>query len=276
MQRTMVGTLGRVTRAIARVVALPLAIAAIPAMANAQRGMQRGVQSNGQRELFEWRGNVDQEVRVQMRGGRTSVMGMGPREMTAYDQMRAMSAVPAADGYVSVEMLEGRGRADVVQQPTAQNGYTTVVRVRDMQGGAGTYDIAAFWQPTGNYGYGNNGNYGTYGTYGTYGRPYPNGGTVQQPVYQGGRPLPGSQNAGVIYGRYPYPGGSAQQQGTYPNGRVMPGQAQAAQVQAEVARRRARGRYKNDDDHDDNYDSDHHDRHDHQGRNDHDDRDDRD
>jgi len=193
---------------------------------------------------------VDQEVRVQMRGGRTSVMGMGPREMTAYDQTRAMSAVPTADGYVSVEMLEGRGRADVVQQPTAQNGYTAVVRVRDTQGGAGTYDIAAFWQPTGNYGYGNNGNYGTYGT---YGRAYPNGGTAQQPVYQGGRPLPGSQNAGVSNGRYPYPAGSAQQQGAYPNGRVMPGQAQAAQVQAE-AQRRARGHYKHDKDHDKNHD----------------------
>jgi len=238
MRRTMVGTLGRV-------VALPFAIIALPALASAQRG----VQGNGQRELFEWRGNVDQEVRVQMRGGRTSVMGMGPREMTAYDQTRAVSAVPAADGYVSVEMLQGRGRVDVVQQPSAQNGYTTVVRVRDMQGGAGSYDIAAFWQPTGSYGYGGNGNYGTYGTYGTYGRPYPNGGSVQQPVYQGGKPLPGTQNTSATYGRYPYPAGTVQPR-TNPNGKVLPGQAQAAQVQA--AQRRARGHYKYDKHHDDN------------------------
>lgn len=237
MQRTMVGTLGGVA----------LAIVALPALASAQRGVQR----NGQRELFEWRGNVDQEVRVQMRGGRTSVMGMGPREMTAYDQTRAVSAVPAADGYVSVQMLQGRGRADVVQQPTAQNGYTTVVRVRDTQGGAGSYDIAAFWQPTGNYGYGNSGNYGTYGT---YGRPYPNGGTVQQPVYQGGKPLPGTQtqNAGVIYGRYPYPAGSVQQPRTNPNGKILPGQAQAARVQA--AQGRARGHDKYDKHHDKDHD----------------------
>lgn len=243
MRRTMVGTLGGVA----------LAIVALPALASAQRG----VQGNGQRELFEWRGNVDQEVRVQMRGGRTSVMGMGPREMTAYDQTRAVSAVPAADGYVSVQMLQGRGRVDVVQQPTAQNGYTTVVRVRDTQGGAGSYDIAAFWQPTGNYGYGNSGNYGTYGT---YGRPYPNGGTVQQPVYQGGKPLPGtqSQNAGVIYGRYPYPAGSVQQPRTNPNGKVLPGQAQAARVQA--AQGRARGYDKYDKHHDKHHDKDHDDR----------------
>lgn len=247
MQRTMVGTLGRVARAGARTVALPLAIVALPALAlPALASAQRGVQGNGQRELFEWRGNVDQEVRVQMRGGRTSVMGMGPRETTAYDQMRAVSAVPAADGYVSVQMLQGRGRVDVVQQPTAQNGYTTIVRVRDTQGGAGSYDIAAFWEPTGNYGYGNSGNYGTYGT---YGRPYPNGGSVQQPVYQGGKPLPGTQTSSVVYGRYPYPAGSVQQPRTNPNGKVLPGQAQAARVQA--AQGRARGHYKYDKHHDD-------------------------
>src|SRR5439155_1197050 len=41
----------------------------------------------------------------------------------------------------------GRGQVDVVQQPTARNGYTAIVRVRDPQGGAGNYRINAFWQP---------------------------------------------------------------------------------------------------------------------------------
>lgn len=239
MQRIVVGTLGRALR----VALVPLAAVVLPAAASAQRG----VRQNGQRELFEWRGNVDQEIRIQMRGARTAVMDMGPREMTGYDQARAVSAMPAADGYVSVEMLQGRGRADVVQQPTAQNGYTTVVRVRDTQGGAGAYDVAAYWQPTGNTRYGSAGNYGTYGTYGNYGRPYPNGGTVQQPVYQGGKQLPGTatQNAGVIYGRYPYPAGTVQPR-TTPNGKVLPGQAQDAH-----SRGRGRGHYKHERDHDD-------------------------
>lgn len=247
MQRPMVGTLGRMVR----VALLPLAVVAVPVVASAQRG----VRGNGQRELFEWRGNVDQEIRIQMRGGRTAVMAMGPHEMTAYDQTRAVSAVPAGDGYVTVQMLQGRGRADVVEQPSAQNGYTTVVRVRDAQSGAGAYDIAAYWQPTGNYGYGNTGNYGTYGTYGTngtYGRPYPNGGTVQQPVYPGGKQLPGTaQNTGTVYGRYPYPAGSVQPR-TNPNGKVLPQQAQSAHS-------RGRDHARKDRDHDNHDNHDNHD-----------------
>lgn len=217
MKTGMVGTLAHA----ARIAAIPLAAIVVPAVAQAQRG---------QRELFEWRGTVDQEVRIQMRGGQTAVMGMGPREVTGYDQARAMSGVPTVNGYVSVQMMQGRGRADVVQQPSAQNGYTTIVRVRDTQGGAGAYDIVALWQP--------NGNYGNTGQYGAYGRQYPAGGTMQQPVYrngypadqrypvnQGGKQIPGAQQANApVYGRTSYPAGER----VTPNGKVLPGAAQQA------------------------------------------------
>lgn len=248
MKTRIVRTLARATRTSARIAALPLAAAIVPAIAQAQRG---------QRELFEWRGTVDQEVRIQMRGGQTAVMGMGPREVTGYnDQVRAMSGVPATDGYVSVQLMQGRGRADVVQQPSAQNGYTTIVRVRDTQSGAGAYDIAAFWQPTGNSGYGNTGQYGVYG------RQYPTG-SVQQPVYrngypadqrypvnQGGKQLPGAQQGNApVYGRTSYPNG----QRVTPNGRVLPGAAQDAQ-DAQDAHSRRHGRKHRDQDQDDQRD----------------------
>jgi hypothetical protein len=153
-------------------------------------------QPSGPRELFEWRGNVEQEIRVQMMGGRTSVMDMGPREMSGYDNARALSSVPSVNGYVSVQMRQGRGSADVVQQPSAQNGYATIIRVRDTQSGAGSYDVAAYWQPTDNYGYGNSqydpyDSYGQYGNYGQYDQSrdygrygsYPAPVIVQRPVY---------------------------------------------------------------------------------------------
>jgi len=47
-----------------------------------------------------------------------------------------------------VRMVSGRGTVDVIRQPTAANGYTTVIRVRDPQGGVGNYQINAFWQPS--------------------------------------------------------------------------------------------------------------------------------
>lgn len=174
---------------IAGIVGVPLALAVMAQPASAQwhaqqqqvpqqqrypqqrypqgRAGQQG--SAGAREIFEWQGTVDKEVRVQMEGNRTAVMAIGNNER-GLGRARATSGVPGQDGYVSVQTVEGRGRVDVVQQPSANNGYTTIVRVRDPQSGGAPYRIAAYWQPTGNYGaYGNTGNYGTYGNTGVYG-----------------------------------------------------------------------------------------------------------
>ena len=241
MNANVVGSLLRV----ASIAAVPLAALAISAPAGAQR--------NGQRELFDWRGRVDQEVRVEMRGDRTSVVPMGPREMIGYDNARAFGGVPSTNGYVTVQMREGRGRVDVVQQPSARNGYTTMVRIRDTQSGAGSYDVAAFWQPTGNYGYGNSGAYGQHpdngqhgrypdngqhgrypdnGQYGQYGQ-YPNNGRYgtyqrpvivvqQRPVY-GDRDDRDARDDRGVYDNGGYQRGSVQ------TGKTLPGTAQPTQ-----------------------------------------------
>ncbi len=237
---------------VASIAAIPLAALSISATA--------GAQGIAQRELFDWRGNVDQEVRVEMQGNRTSVIPMGPREMTGYDNARAMGGIPSVDGYVTVQMREGRGYADVVEQPSAQNGYTTVVRIRDTQGGVGSYDVAAFWQPIGGYGYGDNaqyGNYGDYGNYGAYGnyggygnggvyRTYPQTVIVQQPVpvYRpvygdrdrdavGGKSLPVPERASEYPSRTQYPvqtdrsgdNGRYQNDGRYQSNNAQAGKA---------------------------------------------------
>ena len=223
------GLVGAVLR-VASIAAVPFAAVVISAPA--------GAQGSGQRELFDWRGNVDQEVRVQMQGGRASVIAMGPREETGYDRARTLSGVPEVNGYVTVQMRQGRGRADVVQQPDAQNGYTTIVRIRDTQSGAGSYDVAAFWQPDGGYGYNNSGQYGQYGRYGRYGQygdngkygnygqygqygqyGYPAPVVVQRPVYggrgvEGGKTLPSVSRGNVQPSGAAYPG---QYPGQYPS-----------------------------------------------------------
>jgi hypothetical protein len=59
-----------------------------------------------------------------------------------------MSSVPQREGQVMVSVVNGRGTADVTQQPTARNGFTTVVRVRNPNSGIGGFRINAFWQPS--------------------------------------------------------------------------------------------------------------------------------
>ena len=145
--------------------AIPLAITVAAGTAGAQYNDQRRVDPNQQRypsqqqrgaygvqqrELFEWSGRVDREIRIQSDRRNSSVLQVGNNER-ASGRVRAMNPLPIQEGTVTIQVLEGRGKVDVVQQPTARNGYTAVIRVRDPASGVGRYRVAAYWTPTGNY-----------------------------------------------------------------------------------------------------------------------------
>jgi hypothetical protein len=99
-----------------------------------------------QRELFQWNGRVDQEVQLTLSGRTLSTSNLGPTEPGSRGT-NVLAALPRTDGEVTVSVLDGRGTVNVLQQPTARNGYTTIIRVRDPQGGVGSYRINAYWQP---------------------------------------------------------------------------------------------------------------------------------
>lgn len=99
-----------------------------------------------QRQLFHWSGRVDQQVQLTMTGRNVTSSNMGPNE-PGKRNLNVMAPMPRMDGMVSVQILNGRGTANVVQQPTAQNGYTAIVSVRDPQGGSADYSLNVFWQP---------------------------------------------------------------------------------------------------------------------------------
>ncbi|MGH7616560.1 MAG: hypothetical protein ACREPM_04970 [Gemmatimonadaceae bacterium] len=99
-----------------------------------------------QRQLFQWSGRVDQEIQLTLSGRNLTTTNIGPAEPGSR-AANVITAVPRMDGEVTVNLLDGRGDAVVTQQPTAGNGYTTIINVRDPQGGSGTYRLNAYWQP---------------------------------------------------------------------------------------------------------------------------------
>ena len=107
------------------------------------------------RQLFEWRGEVDREVQITMRGRDIWTRDYGNNERRWHREQLA-SPLPRQDGQVMVRLEDGRGDAEVVQQPSSRNDYTTIVRVRDPRGGADRYRLEAFWQSYSN----SNGNWG--------------------------------------------------------------------------------------------------------------------
>lgn len=174
---TVHGLTGRVARHLSAAGVALAAAAVLAAPAAAQGRWDRGGYGNGgygnggnggygrrndgARPLFAWSGRVDREAYIVMQNGdvRTRIDGY---DNGSGGRARVASALPQADGVVDVRVEEGRGRVDVVEQPSGRNGYRAVVRVRDDDAGAGDYRLVAVWRPTGGYadgGYGNTGGY---------------------------------------------------------------------------------------------------------------------
>ena len=116
-----------------------VALVAAAPFAGAQQGQQ----------LFEWTGQVDREVQITMRGSQLSTNAIGPAE-PGRARARAYSTLPRRDGQVQLQVVNGRGSVNIVQQPNPQNGYTMVVRVNDPTAGSAPYRIIGYWQGSSN------------------------------------------------------------------------------------------------------------------------------
>jgi hypothetical protein len=125
-------------RSIRHLMSLPLSAAALAVSASSLFAQGR--------PLFDWSGRVDREVRITMHG-RDARTQMAERSPFQRSRLNVETALPQRDGRVTVRVQDGRGDVDVIQQPTARNDYTTIVRVVDRSSGADDYRLTAYWMP---------------------------------------------------------------------------------------------------------------------------------
>jgi hypothetical protein len=97
------------------------------------------------RPLFTWSGRVDREVQITMRGRDVWTNGLD-RDDGSRSRVEVGSALPRTDGYVRVQVDNGRGDVSVVQQPASWNSYTTIVRLTDRGSGSDRYRVSAYWE----------------------------------------------------------------------------------------------------------------------------------
>ena len=93
---------------------------------------------------MSWRGRVDDDVRIRIRGGSADVETIGGSPY--YDaQPNFQNSLP--NRRVTVRLTEKRGRGEIFieQQPTRENDFTVVVRIRDPRGGASDYAFTLEW-----------------------------------------------------------------------------------------------------------------------------------
>ena len=91
-----------------------------------------------------WRGRVDDDVRIRIRGGSADVETIGGSPY--YDaQPNFSNSLP--NRRVTVRLTENRGRGEIFieQQPTRDNDFTAVVRIKDPRGGASDYAFTLEW-----------------------------------------------------------------------------------------------------------------------------------
>lgn len=91
-----------------------------------------------------WRGRVDDDVRIVIRGGRADVETIGGTPY--YDAATNFTAsLPRRRVTVSVVKRRGRGEIFIEQQPTRENDFAAVIRVRDTRGGSSDYEFEVSW-----------------------------------------------------------------------------------------------------------------------------------
>lgn len=91
-----------------------------------------------------WRGRVDDDVRIRIRGGTAEVETIGG---TPYNdgQPNFSSSLPSRRVNVRLVMKKGRGEVFIEQQPSRDNDFTAVIRIKDTKGGASDYEFELSW-----------------------------------------------------------------------------------------------------------------------------------
>jgi hypothetical protein len=91
-----------------------------------------------------WRGRVDDDVRIRIRGGTANVETIGGTPY--YDaQPNFSNSLPYRRVTVQLTNKRGRGEIFIEQQPSRENDFTAVVRIRDTRGGASEYEFELTW-----------------------------------------------------------------------------------------------------------------------------------
>ena len=91
-----------------------------------------------------WRGRVDDDVRIRIRGGSADVETLGGTPY--YDgQPNFSSSLPNRRVNVRLTKIRGRGDIYIEQQPSRDNDFTAVIRIKDSKGGADNYEFTLDW-----------------------------------------------------------------------------------------------------------------------------------
>ena len=91
-----------------------------------------------------WRGRVDDDVRIVIRGGGADVETLGG---TPYhnSQPNFAGSLPSRRVTVRLNVKRSRGEVFIEEQPSRENNFAAVIRIKDSRGGASDYEFELSW-----------------------------------------------------------------------------------------------------------------------------------
>ena len=120
-------------------------------MYNDERRREEVRRRDAERQLFVWRGVVDDDMRVYVRAANIESRIVSGDRMRREPRVERNRPLPRRDGTLRVSLLDGRGRVQILQQPTARNNWTAIIRLKDAQRGADSYRFVAYFDPVDDY-----------------------------------------------------------------------------------------------------------------------------
>ena len=98
----------------------------------------------GRSGRMTWRGRVDDDVRITIRGGTADIETLGGTEYRDA-QPNFTASLPSRRVTVRLVSKRGRGEIFIEQQPSRENDFAVVVRIKDTRGGASDYEFELAW-----------------------------------------------------------------------------------------------------------------------------------
>ncbi|HVF22250.1 MAG TPA: hypothetical protein VM941_04210 [Pyrinomonadaceae bacterium] len=98
----------------------------------------------GRSGRMTWRGRVDDDVRITIRGGTADVETIGGSEYRD-SQPNFTASLPSRRVNVRLVNKRGRGEVYIEEQPSRENNFAVVVRIKDTRGGASDYEFELAW-----------------------------------------------------------------------------------------------------------------------------------
>ena len=100
--------------------------------------------TGGRGGRMTWRGRVDDDVRIIIRGGTAEVETLGG---SSYNDGQPSFTASLPPRRVAVRLTNKRGRGEIYieEQPSRENNFAVVVRIKDSRGGASDYEFELTW-----------------------------------------------------------------------------------------------------------------------------------